>query len=340
MRRPTKMKVVLNDNADNNPDFYRLSLIAPLPKKSSAIPGINPAIRTDREYYDLLSSAQQQHQSDATSALITRRENSETERTKNMLLSQQEYKSKQQRSSVAQQNRAALLEDNGTSPVTSSPQPRNNGNIGNHSDSNSSPLDLSQLENLKKKREELINQLHQLDVQAMASFPSAIDTFAGSTIPVGGNAQAPSSHIVAPAATSLPFQQLTNFGSIPVAAPMGMLQRPYPIATTGIDMTGLSYLNTIPGNVGLNGDVNVLNQQLLMQQRLMNGNNSMGLGTSLLDINNTSASLGGSRVNQLELLAQRQSQLQLQLQQQHQQQNQQQQFGMFGNDVPRGPPYI
>ncbi len=342
MRRPTKMKVVLA-NADNNPDFYELNLIAPLPKSSATIiPGVtNPAKRTDREYYELLLSAQhQKQQSDATSELITRRENNESERTNNVsLVSQQEYQSKQQRASVAQQNRAALLEANGNTPIASSPKLRNNRSSGSGGDSNSSLPDVNQLENLKKKREELLHQLHQLDMQAIASFPSAIDTF-GSTISGGGNAQVPSSHIVAPVGTSLPLQQLTNhnlavLGGVPVAT----LQSLYPIATNGIGLTGLSYLNAMPGNVGLNGDVNGFNQQLLMQQRLINGGNSMGLGTSLLDINNTSsASLAGSRVNQLELLAQRQSQLQLQLQQQ-QQQNEQQQFGVFGNVPRRGPPY-
>lgn len=322
MRRPARAKIGQNDG-DTNPDFYRLSLVSPLPSGDNAAnnAGLSGA-SNDMSYLSSL----QANNANKQMAFGSISGNGSMDAGNGTLL--------------PQHFQGVQLQNLGFGQLSGLNTPSisgiNGGNTNMGGLSGGTNTEISQLDALRKRREELVRQLQGLKSQQpmqqhdAASMMNQMNSFGGFQ---GGVGVQPQMQLM-PNTTSQ-LQQMMSMGADNSSNQMnGLLQIP------GFSMGGGRQFNigNLVGAGAAPAPLSGLNQQLLMQQSL-NGANANG-GLANMGMNNN---LLSQQLNPLGLMMQNQMQRQMSPSQnafnqqlQLQQQQQQHQNGQLGN-IPQGP---
>jgi hypothetical protein len=325
MRRPARAKIGQND-ADNNPDFYRLSLVAPLPNNGSPASntGLPPNASAPTNDLSYMSGLQQTNNANKSMGFLQMPGNSEN--TNNNFLPQQFQ-------STMQPNLGSLGQLSGLNQ--SSIPGMNGGNNNMQGLSGSTNAEISQLDALRQRREELVRQLQGMKSQSVVQPVQQKE-------PTSMMNQMNAYGAFQPAATTqlIPsqLQQMMAMGTDNSNNQMGQL-----LQIPGLNMAGQQFnINNLVGRGAAPAPMGGLNQQLLMQQTMNGVNNNGGLA---MNNNNLMAQqfnpFGQMMHNQMgqqvgvNLGNFQQMQFQQQQQQQPQQQQQQRpQSGQIGNMPP------
>lgn len=308
MRRPARAKIGAND-ADANPDFYRLSLVAPLPNDNGANnPGLAASLPTP---------------SAATAAISGKVEGGSVGGGSDA------------KPSLSQNLQGALQQQNiGNYGQLSGLNSMNSGTKGDITGLSSTSSTSNELDALRKRREELVRQLKGLQSQEVNQVQQNDNVALMNQMNPYGNYQTTPA---APTPTQFMPNQYQQMQQIMIGADnhsasqmgAGLLQIP------GFNMGGQRQINL--GNlVGTAASTTpaAMNQQYLIQ----NANGGMGTG---MPSNNMMQSLNLNMMMQnqmggLQLPNQVNPYQQYQLQQQPQLQQDQQQNNQLGN-LQQGP---
>ena len=261
MRRPTRAKMGQNDS-NNNPDFYRLNLIAPLPNNDSMAgnPGPTAGITTPSVGNEFLSLSGLQNNSNTTEQVGYNPSSGggmDSSINANALLSQNFQ-------GGLPQNFGALGQLSGFNPSLQGM----GGGIGNIAGGTNA--DIHQLDALRQRKDDLMRQLHGLQsTQNMMNTLQSLQTghSPSSQLGAGGNQ----------------FQQMMNIPNN-ISSQMGGLLN----GSQQMNVGGLT--GNTPAQSG------ALNQQLLMQQSLMGTNGNLG------NIGMANNNMLGSEFNQFNAL--------------------------------------
>lgn len=328
MRRPARAKIGQNDG-DTNPDFYRLSLVSPLPNGDNAANNAGlSAASNDMSYLSTL----QANNANKQMAYGSISGNGSMDTGNGTLL--------------PQHFQGVQLQNLGFGQLSGLNTPSisgiNGGNTNMGGLSGGTNTEISQLDALRKRREELVRQLQGLKSQSVVqpmqqhdatSMMNQMNAFGGFQGGVGVGVQ-PQMQLM-PNTTSQ-LQQMMSMGADNSSNQMnGLLQIP------GFSMGGGRQFNigNLVGAGAAPAPLSGLNQQLLMQQSLNGANANAGLANMGMNNNH----LLSQQLNPLGLMMQNQMQRQMSPSQnafnqqlQLQQQQQQHQNGQLGN-IPQGP---